>query len=204
MGLNIRTVTRQGAGRQSVSAKKDWCTPHKYVDAVRRVFGGEIELDPCSNRHSIVKARTEYRLPETDGLRVPWNFSTIYVNPPYGNDKENGTRIRDWLARCAQAHSLYGSEVIALVPVATNTSHWKQYVFTQAYGVCFLYDTRLKFLEDGKHGGKGAPMSCAMIYWGACFRRFRDVFIDHGAVVDISDLRDRSVANRQPLLKLIA
>jgi hypothetical protein len=31
-------------------------------------------------------------------------------------------------------------------------------------------------------------MACAMIYWGDCPERFYDVFIEHGAVVDISHL----------------
>ena len=181
-------VTRQGAGRQSVSEKKDWCTPHKYVEAVRKVFNGTIELDPCSNFHSIVKAQIEYCAPDVDGLSASWCYQTIYVNPPYGNDKENGTRIKDWLAKCAHANEAYHAEVIALVPVATNTSHWKQYVFTRARAICFLYDTRLKFLEDGKDGGKGAPMSCAMIYWGDNYQTFHDVFIQYGAVIDISSL----------------
>ncbi len=39
----------------------------------------------------------------------------------------------------------YGAEIIALVPVATNTAYWKKYVFDEADSVCFLYDTRLRF-----------------------------------------------------------
>ncbi|MGC1374908.1 MAG: hypothetical protein WA821_01710, partial [Anaerolineales bacterium] len=66
------------AGRQSVSKKKDWQTPKKYVDAVKEVFGGTIHLDPCSSPYSIVKAEVEYRLPEHDGLSQIWNFPTIY------------------------------------------------------------------------------------------------------------------------------
>lgn len=45
--------------------------------------------------------------------------------------------------------------------MATNTRHWKDYVFGGADGICFLYDTRLKFLEKGEDTGKGAPMSGA-------------------------------------------
>jgi hypothetical protein len=52
------------------------------------------------------------------------------------------------------------------VPVASNTAHGKKYVYGKATGICFLYDTRLRFLIDGKDEGKGDPMSCAMIYWG--------------------------------------
>lgn len=194
MGGNTLIMT---AGRQSVSKKKDWQTPKKYVDAVKDVFGGIISLDPCSSQYSIVNAEVEYMLPEHDGLSQIWNFQTIYVNPPYGNDTERGTRIIDWLRKCDQANSVFGSEVIALIPVATNTAHWKKYIYGKATAICFLYDTRLKFLVDGKDEGKGAPMSCAIIYWGNNFQRFFDVFIQHGAVVDIRNLQGIKVGEHR-------
>ncbi|MGO8733685.1 MAG: DNA N-6-adenine-methyltransferase [Terriglobia bacterium] len=177
------------AGRKVVGHAKDWGTPKKYVDAVKECFGGTIDLDPCSNRDSIVDARVEYRLPEKDGLRDTWNFPTVYVNPPYGIDRQHGRTIKEWIKRCEEAHRVYGSEVLALVPVATNTGHWKRYVYGWATGICFLYDTRLRFLVCGKDEGKGAPMSCAMIYWGQNFRRFSEVFMRFGAVVNIENLK---------------
>jgi len=176
------------AGRTVNSLSQDWGTPRKYVDAVRRVFGGQIVLDPCSNQYSIVNALTEYSLPETDGLRESWGFPTIYVNPPYGADKKRGTTIRHWLRRCAEACESHGSQVLALIPVATNTGHWKSYVWGRATAVCFLYDTRLRFLVNGRDAGKGAPMSCAMVYWGDAYERFADVFNQFGAVVDLRPL----------------
>lgn len=189
------------AGRTINSQNQNWGTPKIYVDAVRSVFHGAIDLDPCSNEFSIVNATVEYRLPEKDGLHESWNFPRIYVNPPYGFDRERHTKIRDWLARCASANRLYHSEVIALVPVATNTKHWKQYVWGAATGVAFLYDTRLKFLVDGKSGGKGAPMSCAMVYWGDNFERFQKTFSSHGAVIALNATqRSLSAVERQPVL----
>lgn len=92
------------AGRKINTLSQHWCTPPKYVDAVKKVFGGEIDLDPCSSKHSIVKAIVEYQLPKHDGLQESWNYPTIYVNPPYGNDKRHGTTIKHWLERCAQVH----------------------------------------------------------------------------------------------------
>jgi hypothetical protein len=83
------------AGRQVVGKSRDWGTPRKYVEAVKAVFGGHIDLDPCSNEHSLVKARVEYALPRVDGLHASWDFPTIYVNPPYGNDPQHGTTIKD-------------------------------------------------------------------------------------------------------------
>ena len=190
------------AGRNNAeSLSQNWCTPPKYVDAVRRFFSGSIALDPCSNRHSIVRAGVEYCLPETNGLTASWDYPTIYVNPPYGSDRNRGTTIRDWLRMCAETHTKHDVEILALVPVATNTRHWKQYVFGAATAVAFLYDTRLRFLVDGKDGGKGAPMSCAMIYWGPQYQRFEKIFLRFGAVVDVRHLHDKEVGvGEQPSL----
>ena len=154
------------AGRRVNTQSQNWGTPAKYVNAVKAFWDGKIDLDPCSNEYSIVHAATEYRLPEQDGLKESWNYPTIYVNPPYGADRQRGTTIKDWLARCARAHIDYKSEVIALVPVATNTSHW-----------------------NGIDRGKGAPMACCLVYWGNNYRRFAEQFMIYGAVTNISNLK---------------
>lgn len=65
------------AGRRVNTLSQEWCTPQKYVAAVKIFFGGEIELDPCSNQNSIVHAKVEYMLPEKDGLKENWNFHKI-------------------------------------------------------------------------------------------------------------------------------
>lgn len=181
------------AGRKVNTLSQSWCTPPKYVNAVKAFFGGEIDLDPCSNEYSIVGANTEFKLPYTDGLKQNWNYDRIYVNPPYGADRERGTTIKDWLVKCVQTHDKYHSEIIALIPVATNTAHWKNCVFGHACAICFLYDTRLRFLVDGLDGGKGAPMACCIVYWGQNHQRFYETFIEFGAVVDISNLYGKSI-----------
>ena len=190
------------AGRTVNSQSQSWGTPKNYVDAVRRFFNGNIELDPCSNEYSIVNANTEFMLPNQDGLKEEWNFSTIYVNPPYGADRDRGTTIKHWLSKCAKSHKTYKAEILALVPVATNTKHWKDSVFGVAHSICFLYDTRLKFLENGSSGGKGAPMSCAMVYWGESHTRFYEIFSQFGAVVNISDLHGKKTGPQKYQMNL--
>jgi hypothetical protein len=190
------------AGRKVNSQNQTWGTPIKYVKAIKRFFGGSIALDPCSNEFSIVNAEIEFMLPDHDGLKENWNYPTIYINPPYGADRVRKTTIKNWLAKCALTHNKYNSEILALVPVATNTGHWKQSVFGQASAICFLYDTRLKFLENGKDVGKGAPMSCAMIYWGNNYKKFYDVFIEFGAVVDIKNLQNKKIGDYRKLMTI--
>ena len=174
------------AGRKINADSHHWCTPPKYVEAIRQ-FLGEIALDPCSNEYSTVQAGVEYALPEKDGLNESWNFSTIYFNPPYGIDKASGTSIQNWIRKCAEANSEFGSEVLALIPVAVNTRHWKRYIFPEATAVCFLADTRLKFVNG--ENDKGAPMACAMVYWGKDFNKFFEMFSNFGAVVDFKSLQ---------------
>jgi hypothetical protein len=162
------------AGRRVNTKSRDWCTPIKLVEPIDDFFGG-IELDPCSNSQSIVNAKTELC---GDGLNVDWSqHRSIYVNPPYGRS-DNGTSIYDWLEKCHDCLS----EVIALIPVATNTSHWKKFCFN-SQAICFLSDTRLKFLIDGNTNNKGASMACALVYWGKRRQEFLSQFSSYGKVV---------------------
>ncbi|MDR2735197.1 MAG: phage N-6-adenine-methyltransferase [Spirochaetota bacterium] len=181
------------AGRKVNTLSQHWCTPLQYVNSVREMFDNNIELDPCSNKFSIVHANAEYMLPENDGLALEWNFRTIYINPPYGADRLRGTTIKNWLRKCMAAHKKYNSEVLALIPVATNTAHWKHFIFGEATAICFLYDTRLKFIIDGDDDNKGAPMACCMVYWGNNFDKFYSIFLKHGAVINISNLKGEKI-----------
>ena len=206
MTLNMTVPQRDFAGRSVNTLSQQWGTPEKYVKAVREMFGGRIDLDPCSPRPPVVEAGGEYRLPKHAGVSEPWNFPPIYVTPPYGADRERGTTINHWLRRCAEANRHHGSEVLALVPVASNTGHWKKHVWGVAAGIAFLYDTRLRFLVDGKDEGKGAPMACSMVYWGGNFARFQELFLPLGAVVDLAGLKGakiggREEASQQPMLE---
>ncbi len=174
------------------------------ADNVFNYTSGEIELDSCSNKDSIVHAKTEFLLPETDGLHKEWNFKTIYINPPYGADRERKTTIKDWLSKCAYSHKVYGAEIIALIPVATNTTHWKEYIFGEADAVCFLYDTRLRFLVNGSTDNKGAPMACAMVYWGNNTICFEHIFQEFGAVLSLENLKELKAQSAPKELLLFA
>lgn len=184
------------AGRKVNSLSQHWCTPQKYVNAIMEMFDDNIELDPCSNVFSIVNANVEYTLPQCDGLLENWNYRTIYVNPPYGADRIRGTTIKNWLKKCVDAHKRYGSEVLALIPVATNTAHWKYFIFGEASSICFLYDTRLKFIINGDDDNKGAPMACCMVYWGNNVSKFQSIFLKYGAVVNINNLIGKKIARK--------
>lgn len=171
------------AGRTINSQTSEWCTPSKYVKLIEDFFD-TIELDPCSNENSIVNSTIKFIYPKQDGLILDWNFKTIYVNPPYGKGL-NGTSIKDWFKKSYYANLYYQSEIIMLVPVATNTKHWKDYVFNKATAICFLSDTRVKFRINGNENNKGSPMSCCLIYYGNRIDRFKEITSNVGNTIEL-------------------
>lgn len=191
------------AGRKVISDNKEWNTPEKIVNILHE-FWGEIALDPCSNSGSIINAKENWKdycppanecqivdwiVYGREGLRQEWNYPTIFVNPPYGRKDSDGTTIKDWIRKCHDAYYQFDAEVIALIPVATNTSHWKEFIWNKdgrgANAICFLFDTRLKFRINGSEDNKGCPMSCCLVYWGERWKRFRNCFEKLGAMVRI-------------------
>jgi len=171
------------AGRNSISKNKTWNTPPKFVELINKMLG-EVVLDPCSNETSMIDAKIKYILP-TDGLKESWNYKTLFVNPPYGSDVENKTRIYDWIKKGVDANENYKSEILYLIPVATNTKHFKDLIFKKAKGLCFLKDTRLKFWSEGVEDKKGAPMACCFIYFGNNYEKFDLLFSDFGQCFEI-------------------
>jgi len=168
------------AGRTSTTKNKEWYTPSFFMYSVYSVMG-EVSLDPCAAAGSPVEANTEFILP-TDGLVEDWSgYETIFVNPPYGRDKIRGTSIKDWLCKCHAAAGA-GAEVIALIPVAPNTSHWKEYVFPTCGSICFLKEPRFKFEGAGK---KGAPMAICAVYWGKRKDKFVEAFKTLGTCIEV-------------------
>jgi len=172
------------AGRRNNVIKKDYNTPPKYVNAIIDFFK-EVDLDPCSNAYSMIKAKNEFILP-MDGLSREWNYKKIFVNPPYGRDCDKKTSIRDWISHGVVANEKFGSELLYLIPVATNTYHFKEIIFKKFSCICFLGDTRLKFYSNGKEYSKGAPMSCCFCYLGKRVDDFFCVFEKFGKCFKIN------------------
>lgn len=169
------------AGRKITQNKQNWNTPTKYVNLIHKFFDNDLELDPCSNTDSIVEAKRKVILPE-NGLDINWvDYSSIYINPPYGRDYENKTTIKNWIQKAYHEWMFHNAEILMLIPVATNTSHWKQFVFGSAY-ICFLNDTRLVFRIGNEENNKGCPMACAMIYYGQDVDKFKNIFGNFGYI----------------------
>ena len=199
------------AQQKRAKSNNSWCTPESVLSLVRKFFGGQIDLDPCSNEHATVRARTEYRLP-TDGLVEPW-FGKIFVNPPYGRDTERKTNLDHWVRRCVKAREQEGAEIIALLPASPETQRWHKHIFPTATAFCYP-EGRIEFVEappqrqefatdegydealdqwtspDNKKSSP--PMACALVYWGDDLEGFRRNFAQLGKIFSLKDPASRA------------
>lgn len=110
-------------------------TPAYVLAPVRQALGGCIGLDPCTEPNNPTAADHFYAPPE-NGLTLPWDADTIYVNPPYG-------KARDlWVTRCAESGSA-ARRVVLLMPAATDTRTFQRALATST-AVVFIRG-RVKF-----------------------------------------------------------
>jgi len=132
------------------SASNEWFTPSRYLNLVRQVFEGEIDLDPFSSdaANKTVRARRYFTI-EQDAFTQDWTCKNLFTNPPYGkvgNDSQAGQA-------CAAVVAGYWSGVIPEAIILVNSctgSKWFQPLFD--WTVCFV-DHRIHYevppLQEG-------------------------------------------------------
>lgn len=186
-------------GKEVVHASKktggtdEWRTPPSFLELVRIVFQGPIDLDPCTTKDNPTLAAGICTKEVIDGLLVPWFdrfdgtglVKTVFLNPPYSN-------VRKWMQKAVEETrrvvdrdtfdpTFGGHELIALVPARTDTQFFHQYAI-HATRLCF-WRGRIRFEIPGK-ASMGAPFPSLVLYWGDRPGRFDSVFKHHGLVFD--------------------
>lgn len=185
---------------QVLTSKKtaEWYTPNDpWINMVKSVFGGVINLDPASNRfaQSWIDAvlwygpeQEENGYPEfADGLIPIWNYSncsfnTVFCNPPYNGSSAN------WVKKAEQEYieSLKGCvgtkmEVIMLV---NNAAGYKWFEDIMDKWTTCLVRERIRFVdEDGNQGGQ-AKKASVFAYLGENPARFKEVFGEVGRITN--------------------
>jgi len=117
------------AGHIADSGSVSWNTPEYILKAVREAFGGQIDLDPCSNSTSGVGSICSFSLPEADGLNASWHKYTdsrgnvvypknAYSNPPFGTSfvhkvTRNCLSQKEHKALPKEEQSLYTKQTVA-------------------------------------------------------------------------------------------
>lgn len=100
----------------------DWATPWQVVDEYVKRFG-PFDLDACAQPET-AKAPAYYTK-AMDGLRLPW-IGKVWLNPPYSDPGPWLWKAR-WEIKKGRA-----SLVVALLPAATDTAWFHDYVLPHA------------------------------------------------------------------------
>lgn len=158
------------------SVNEHWNTPKGILEPIKKAMG-PVLLDPCSNSHSLVRAKTEWFGPEInkDGLKESWQVGGIvFVNPPYGR------KIRQWTKKIAAEAAIARdennkTEIILLGPARVDTAFFQEDVCPTADKV-LLWKGRVTF--DGAKAPALFPSFLA--YWGPNVDRFMIAFLGKG------------------------
>ena len=98
----------------------DWLTPPELVRSL-----GAFDLDPCASRYqSQPLAAREYKLPEQNGLLLPWE-GRVWCNPPY-------SEMRAWCQRF-----MLHFNGIMICPMRSDVL-WFWHAWQHASGILFI------------------------------------------------------------------
>lgn len=156
-------------------SKQDRNTPESVLDPVRSFYGGVIPLDPCSNKWSRVDALRSYTV-EDDGLAQSWD-DDAFINPPWGRGD-----IIQWARKGVAEFHAHHRQQLFWLPCYPETRYSKL-LYRHCTAVCF-WGERVNHPCHGKLDS-GSMWPTQLIYLGARFDEFCDVFGDHGTVMQV-------------------
>lgn len=120
-----------------------WCTPPEIADPLAEFFGGPVDVDPCSNARSIIRARMALT---SGGLVLPWRLVSSVDRTCYQNDPYSKADL--WTAKML-AEIARGNvrEHVRLSMMATSTRWWADMCYQPARNPRILALKRLLFLD---------------------------------------------------------
>lgn len=140
------------AHQRTVGKNDTWITPPEIL----RRLGG-FDLDPCAAPSTHI-ARINMAAPSVDGLACEWTTgSRVWCNPPF-----NRYARPKWMAKMAN----HGNGIM-LVPAATETKAFFDYVWAKADAVCFLKGRPHFHHPDGTRSRANCGCSIALVAYGA-------------------------------------
>lgn len=176
----------QDSGSDTGDAKKnaprksnEWYTPQTYLDSVRAVLGGAIDLDPFSSpaANQGVRANRFYTV-DDDAFEQNWAATTVFMNPPYSGQLVAlaTNKFMDEFKNRAFEGGIF------LVNNATETK-WFQRALYEAHAACFT-NHRISFWNADGKAISGNTRGQTFFLFGEEFEpRFTKEFNKHGRVV---------------------
>lgn len=138
------------AHQQTEGRNDEWLTPPEIIRAL-----GLFDLDPCAPAiRPWDTAERHIALPE-DGLEVEW-VGRVWLNPPFNRY----VRPR-WMEKMAR----HGNGIM-LVPAATETAAFDQWVWDRANAVCFVRGRPHFYSVGGRRSTANCGCSIAIVAYG--------------------------------------
>lgn len=171
----LKVVEAQQAANYS-SESNEWYTPARYIDAVRELFGGDIDLDPATSvsANETVRASQIFTIKD-DALSQDWH-GRVFLNPPYG--VESGDSVAGMF--CKKAIHEYGKGNVEACVILVNSLHsqkWQRPLYD--FPVC-LVDHRIQFVSGDGTTNKNPTFQNLFVYLGPDSSRFARVFSTFG------------------------
>ncbi len=160
----------------------EWYTPPEIVERVKRVLGGHIGLDPasCEEANQVVNAHWFFGKAE-DGLRLPWETGTLYLNPPYGAE------VGRWIEKLVEEYEA-GRFIMGLV-LLPHRSETAWFNLLRDFPRCHIRG-RLQFWGPANNGSS-ATFPSVIVGINVEVADFAEAFEDLGDIY-VRYVRDRA------------
>lgn len=159
-----------------MSKSDEWCSPPEIADPLAEFFHGPVDIDPCSNRRSVIQARLALL---RGGLILPWRLRrpvdrTGYQNDPYSESDVWTTKMLAELA-CRNV-----TQHVRLCMMSTSSRWWADMCGKPRRNPRILALKRVKFLDpyattSGQQRA-GCRFEPALIYFGSRGAQFDRAF----------------------------
>jgi hypothetical protein len=154
----------------------NWCSPPEIADPLADFHGGPVDIDPCSNARSIIRARQAYT---RGGLVLPWRLDrpvdqTGYQNDPY-------SEAHAWTVKMLAELALGNiREHTRLCMMSTSTAWWAEQCHRPRRNPRILALKRIAFLDPHAKRAGMKRQSCrfepALLYFGPRAPAFTKTF----------------------------
>lgn len=162
----------------------EWFTPLRYIQAVREVFGGPIDLDPasCELANQTVRA-AHYYSKKDNGLEQEWH-GRVWLNPPFGRIQTPGRKMNQglWICKLLQEYHQGNVEQAVLLTTCRPDTSWFEQLWQ--FPICFanhkvgFYTPEAgQILQEVSHAH-----GTLFVYLGPNDQRFIDVFSRFGRI----------------------
>lgn len=162
-----------------ICATSEWFTPPEILIPVRALFGGKIDLDPCTTEGNPTGAHSYYTK-QDNGLTRFWSQEvSVFCNPPYGNE------MYDWILRVVVRAS-YGTKIVLLLAASSRWDQAKwQHIFSPQLSAMCMPIGRVKFLNSEGVRKKNNPYPSLLFFYNIPVDNVARNFQDLGKVVSM-------------------